>query len=414
MHFLLSYIHEIRNQKLRMFLTIMAVAWGMTNIALMLSVGEGLYQLMYRGMTGMGEGIVVAWPNQTSLTYRGFGPGRPVRVTEEDVHEAAKLPLIKTISAEYSGWSVRMRAGEKNTSKQVRGVYPCYGDMRNLHPENGGRFLNQLDEERKRRVVFIGNEIRNLLFGEGADPVGETVYLNDTPFLVVGVMQKKFQTSMYSGSDAMASFIPASTFRTLFNRNYISIVLLEPFSEETSKDAQESFRALIAARHGFHPDDKELFHNWDTYESQAIQNKIFRGLQIFFGIIGGLTLFIAGIGVANIMYVTVRERTREIGIKMAVGAHPGVIVAQFLIEAIFTVSIGGAIGIAMSLGLIEVFGLVPLPASFVNVMGRPEPVFSGIIALVCITILNIIGLFAGIFPARRASLIDPVDALRYE
>ena len=414
MHFLLSYIHEIRNQKLRMFLTIMAVAWGMTNIVLMLSVGEGLYRLMDRGMSGMGEGIVVCWPNQSSMTYRGFGPGKPVRVTEDDITEAARLPLINTISAEYSGWSVQMKAGDKFTSKQVRGVYPCYGGMRNLNPESGGRFLNQLDEEHKRRVIFIGNELRDLLFGEGNDPVGETVFLNNTPFLVVGVMTKKFQTSMYSGSDAHASFIPASTFRTLFNRNYVNIVIFSPVSEEASKDAQESFRSLIAARHGFHPDDKEIFHNWDTYESQAMQSKIFRGLQIFFGIIGGLTLFIAGIGVANIMYVTVRERTREIGIKMAVGAHPGVIVAQFLIEAILTVTIGGAIGIVMAMGLIDLFGFAPLPDSFVSVMGRPEPVFSGMIALVCVTILNFIGLLAGIFPARRASLVDPVDALRYE
>ena len=414
MHFLLSYLYELRNQKLRMFLTIMAVSWGMANIALMLSVGEGLFRWAKLGMSGMGEGIVVIWPNQTTMTYQGIGPGKPVHVTEQDIREAEKLPHMKAISGEYSGWSVQMKTNDKNVSKRVRGVYPCYGKMRNLNPETGGRFLNELDEERRRRVIFIGNEIRDTLFGEKENPVGETIWLSGSPFTVIGVMKKKYQTSMYSGSDAQACFIPASTFRTLFNRSHVDIVLLGPPSEETSKAAQEEFRAFIAARHRFHPDDKEIFHAWDTFETQDMQNKIFRGLQIFLGIIGGLTLLIAGVGVANIMYVTVKERVREIGIKMAVGAHPGLIVFQFLMEAILTVSIGGALGVSISLGLIKLFSYVPLPQGFIDMAGRPDPVFSGMIALVCITILNFIGLLAGLFPARRASLVDPVEALRYE
>jgi putative ABC transport system permease protein len=414
MHFLLSYLYEMRHQKLRMFLTIMAVAWGMANIALMLSVGEGLYRLFDRGMSGMGEGIVVCWPNQTSMTYNGFGPGRPVQVTELDIHEAEKLPLLKTISAEYSGWGVQMKVNNKNLSRQIRGVYPCYGTMRNLYPEPGGRFLNPLDEERKRRTIFIGDEVRDVFFGKGANAVGKTIQLNDIPFSVVGVLRHKFQTSMYNGSDASACFIPAATFRTLFNRQYVDVALLGPASQKTSKAAQESFRSFIASRHGFHPDDKALFNNWDTFESQDMERKIFRGLQIFFGIVGGLTLLIAGIGVANIMYVTVKERTREIGIKMAVGAHPALIITQFLMEAIVTVSIGGLLGVGMAMGMIDLFKFVPLPESFVAVTGRPEPIFSAMIALVCAIVLNIIGLFAGLFPARRASLVDPVDALRHD
>ncbi|MFC1541667.1 ABC transporter permease [Candidatus Latescibacterota bacterium] len=397
-----------------MFLTILAVSWGMANIVLMLSVGEGIYRMMEVGMTGMGEGIVVVWPGQTSMTYNGIGPGRPVRISEDDISAARKIPSIKTISAEYSDWSVSMKTEKKLISKQIRGVYTNFGGMRKIIPEKGGRFINSLDEERKRRVILIGDEIRDELFEEGSNPVGENIFLNGTPFTVIGVLQHKFQTSMYSGSDAQASFIPASTFRTLFNRLYVNVVIFEPQSEQVSKASQDEFRKLIATRKGFSPEDEELVGYWDTFESKEMTDKIFRGLQIFFGIIGSLTLFIAGIGVANIMYVTVKERTREIGIKMAVGAHPGVIVLQFLIEAILTVSIGGILGVMMALGLIELFNFIPLPEDFVRVAGRPNPVFSQMIALICVTILNIIGLLAGIFPSYRASIIDPVEALRYE
>jgi putative ABC transport system permease protein len=414
MHFLLSYLYELRHQKLRMFLTILAVSWGMANVTLMLSVGEGLYIMMNEGLGGMGEGIVVVWPNQTSTTYKGIGPGRSVRVTESDISAAEKLPLIKNISGEYADWGVSMKSEDRLLSKQVRGVLPIYGEMRKLFPKNGGRFINQLDEQRKRRVIFLGNEVRDELFGEDADPVGETIWLNGNPFSVIGVLKDKFQTSMYSGSDANASFVPASTFRTMFNRLYVSNVIFEPLSEEDSKASQTSLRELIASRHGFDPDDEELLNYWDTFETKEMSDKIFRGLEIFFGIIGSLTLFIAGIGVANIMYVTVKERTREIGIKMAVGAHPAVIVSQFLLEALMTVSIGGGLGVLMALGMIELFNFIPLPESFVEVAGRPSPVFSGMIALICVTLLNFIGLMAGIFPSYRASLIDPVEALRYE
>lgn len=414
MHFLLSYLYELRHQKLRMFLTILAVSWGMANISLMLSVGEGLYTMMMDGVGAMGEGIVVVWPNQSSVTYKGIGPGRAVRVTEADIIEARKLPLINSISGEYTDWSVSMKSETRLLSKQVRGVSPIYSEMRNLIPENGGRFINRLDEERKRRVIFIGDEIRDELFGEGENPVGETIWLNGNPFTVIGVGKHKFQMSMYSGSDAQASFIPSSTFRTMFNRLYVNNIIFEPLSEEDSIASQTSLRELIASRHGFNPEDEELLNYWDTYESQEMVEKIFRGLEIFFGIIGSLSLFIAGIGVANIMYVTVKERTREIGIKMAVGAHPTLIVLQFLIEALLTVSIGGVLGVLMALGMIELFSYIPLPESFVSALGRPVPVFSKMIALVCVTVLNFIGLLAGIFPSRRASLVDPVEALRYE
>jgi putative ABC transport system permease protein len=413
MHAIFEYLHELKKEKLRMFLTVVGVCWGMANIVLMLSVGEGLYRSFGKGMRGMGEGIVVVFPRQTSKAYAGFGLGRRIRITEEDVRQIKQLvPGIKEISAQYTNWSINLRTEKRNLPVQVSGVYPCYGEMRNQIPEPGGRFINRLDEENKRRVIFLGNKIRDKLFGEGTNPVGKTVLFNEIPFTVIGVMTKKIQMSSYSGMDENFALIPASAFRIMFSQKYLNNVVFSPRSPGESKAAQDGFRKVMAARYRFDPKDKDTFWMWDTIEMNRLNGVIFRGIQIFLGIIGGLTLVIAGIGVANIMYVTVKERTREIGIKMAVGARPGYIIGQFVIEALLTVSLGGALGIGLGLGMIEAFKALPIEHQIMEFLGKP--VFSALLALICSTILTFIGLISGVFPANRASKVNPVVALRYE
>ena len=408
-----EYFHELRKEKLRMLLTIMGVCWGMANIVLMLSVGEGLYRELRRSLISMGKDIVVTWQGQTSKAYAGFPEGRRIRFLEEDLVQIQKtVPWIKDISPEFTHWGSEVKAGPKNLSLRIVGVYPVWGEMRTMVPEPGGRFLDDLDEQRKRRMVFIGNVARDKLFGEEVDPVGRELMIGDVPFTVVGVMTKKMQSSSYGGMDEDLLAIPASTFRTMFNSTYPNNAVYRAVSPKYTEPAKESFRAFLASRYKCHPEDEAIVRFWDTVEMQEEQAKVLRGIQIFLGVIGGLTLIIAGIGVANIMYVTVKERTREIGIKMAVGARPGVIISQFVLEALLTVGIGGALGIGLGKGMIWVVWHLPIQHEVMNFIGRP--VFSAILALVCSTILTFIGLLTGVFPARKASVIDPVDALRYE
>jgi len=361
----------------------------------------------------MGKEIVVTWPGQTSKAFAGFPEGRNIRFTEEDLSHIRKLtPEISVISPEFVNWGIQIESGKNNVSTRAVGVYPCWGPMRSMIPEPGGRFLNELDQQQKRRMVFIGNVLRDKLFGEGSNPVGREVTINSIPFTVVGVMKKKMQTNSYGGMDQDVCCIPASTFSTMYNQTYPQNAIFRAVEPELTKRAKDSFRHYLASKYRCHPDDESIAHYWDTVEGEKEQGKVLRGIQIFLGVIGGLTLIIAGIGVANIMYVTVKERTREIGIKMAVGARPGYIISQFVLEALLTVGLGGALGIALGKGMIFAVWHLPIEHQVMDFIGRP--VFSAILALVCSTILTFIGLLTGVFPARKASLVDPVDALRYE
>ena len=415
MHSILEYFHELKKEKLRMLLTVAGVCWGMANIVLMLSVGEGLYRALDNGARSMGDGIVIVWSGQTSKAYAGFKVGRNIRITDEDIALIKKrVREIDQISAEHVGWNENLKNRKKNISGRISGVYPSYGPMRNMIPEAGGRFINELDMKYKRRVIFIGTVVRDKLFGEGVNPVGETILINEIPFTVIGVMKKKIQTNSYSGMDWDLSEIPATTFRTMYNRKYINnaVFTTRVKDEAHSKAAIKEFRRVLAAKYRFDPDDEDTIRPWDTIQSQRLNSQVLRGIQIFMGIIGALTLIIAGIGVANIMYVTVKERTREIGIKMAVGAKPSLIIGQFVIEGLLTVSLGGALGILLGLGMIEAIKNLPFEHQAMEFVGKP--VFSAMLALICSTILTFIGLLSGIFPANRASKVDPVEALRYE
>ncbi len=412
MHILLQFWHELKKEKMRMFLTIMAICWGSANVVLMLSVGEGLFRGFGEGMRGMGKNIVIVWPGQTSKAYAGFPVGRGIQLQLEDVDLVRKqLPEIASISPEYrSGATIKYK--DKVQSVDVHGVLPCWGAMRNMRPEPGGRFLNDLDENQKRRMIFIGNRLRDDLFGEGVNPVGKIVMINDIPFAVVGVMTKKNQSSSYSGRDENKSIIPASTHRMTFGRQWINNFIYMPVDPEQSKMVENKFRALMAAKYRYDPEDKSPYSRWDTIEMDGIVGKVLRGIQIFIGLIGGLTLLIGGIGVANIMYVVIKERTREIGIKIAVGAKPRYIIAQIVAESLLTMIIGGALGTALAIGAIHLIHMIPIKEEGLEFLN--QPIFSPLLALICSLIIGFIGLMSGFFPARRASQIDPVDALRYE
>jgi putative ABC transport system permease protein len=408
--FKLFKVDAARNRK-RIALTVMAIAWGTLSIVLLLSFGEGMKRSFHRNVRGMGEGIGVLWPGATTRAYKGLPSGRTLSFTDEDAPLlASRIPEILAISREYARRSPVSR-GTKTVNARVRGVDPSFGWMRNLNPQAGGRFINDPDCAEKRRVIFLGDELATDLFGK-EDPLGKTVQVNQSTFTVIGVMQAKVMMGMYSGPDKGQAAIPAPTFKAMYTDAKPQNMVYQPQSAELADQAKAQIYRVLAGKYRFDPDDTRALSVWDTRENQRITGNIALGIQMFLGIIGALTLFVGGMGVANIMYAVVKERTREIGVKMALGAKMRQVMAPFVLEALLMTVIGGLLGTAVSLGLMGVISVLPLKGEAFDFLGRPT--FSPAIASATAGILGAVGMLAGYFPARRAAMVNPAVSLRYE
>jgi putative ABC transport system permease protein len=399
-------LRDVRSQKTRTVLTVFGIVWGTVSIVLLLGFGVGMGRQMRKDMHGMGEGIMILWPARTSISYQGLNKGRALNFLEEDAFLLAReVPQVASVSAEYSRWNIPLK-NEKNTySAMIRGVYPVYGEMRNIIPERGGRFINPLDLEHKKRVIFLGDEIKKELFKD-APAVGRYVLLNSIPFLVVGTLLEKKQNSSYGSRDSTAAIIPASTFSSVFGTKYINNIVVKGRTPREHESLKKKMLQVFAKKYKFHPDDKEAVSVWDVAESEKMFQAVMLGFNLFLGIVGAFTLIVGGIGVSNIMNVVVEERTREIGLKMALGAKKRYVLSQFLFETLLITLIGGAIGLAISAGVIAVFP----ESSISEEIGRPT--FSLQVALITVALLGLIGFLAGFAPARRAANLNPVEALR--
>jgi len=403
-------VDAARNRK-RIGLTVMAIAWGTLSIVLLLSFGEGMKRSFHRNSRGMGEGIGVLWPGATTRAYAGLPSGRAISFTDEDAELlGARIPEITGISREYSK-RVPVARGTKTVNARVRGVDPAFGEMRNIIPAAGGRFLNEMDSALKRRSVVLGDELATDLFGK-EEPVGKTVVINQSTFLVVGVMQPKVMMGMYSGPDKGQATIPAPTFKAMFTDAKIGNMVYKPANEQVADQAKAQIYRVLARKYRFDPDDTRALGVWDTRENQRITGNIALGIQMFLGIIGGLTLFVGGMGVANIMYAVVKERTREIGVKMALGAKVRQIMSPFVLEALTMTILGGTLGTVVGVALMQIVAALPLKNEAFEFLGRPT--FSPAIAAATSLILGTVGMLAGYFPARRAASVNPAESLRYE
>ena len=407
-----QFFRELKKERTRILLTILAIVWGTASIVIMLAIGDGVTRGMERGMHGMGKGIVVVWGGETSKPFEGLGIGRKIRLREEDARMLQEqVPGIELISPEYIRWGVYLAWGDHSMTTRTDGVYPAYGQLRNVYPQKGGRFLNELDLESRRRVIFLGNRVKERLFGK-KEAVGQTVYLNRVPFTVIGVMKKKIQMGCYQGNDENGTFIPASTFRVMFGHRYLNDIVYSPRDISRAKQVKKQVYEVMGKRYRFDPEDKSTLNMWDTIEQEQTFGKVATGVRIFLGIIGGLTLIVAGVGLANIMYAVIRNRTREIGIKMAVGAKRRNIITEYVLQSLLTVFAGGLIGLGFSWFLVKIINIIPIKQEALQYLGRP--VMSVTTALIAAGVLGLVGFLAGIFPARRAASVNPVEALRYE
>jgi putative ABC transport system permease protein len=407
-----EFVGDLRNQKTRAFLTMFAVTWGTIAIVLLLAFGEGLKVNISRGVLNAGERLFMVYGGSTSQEFEGLPTGRRIRLREEDlVLLRRSIPEIEYGSPSYGRWGTSLKWGENQTTTYMEGVYPEFQEMRRVFPASGGRFINQDDLDRRRRVLFLGDAIAEQIFGD-SDPVGQTVMLDGLPFTVIGVMLPKFQDSSNNGPDEDRAVIPASTLRTIYGHRYVNHLLVRPRSMEEAAHVKSELYRVLGKRYRFDPSDERALPMWDFIEDQKMTDAIGLGIQIFLGLVGAFTLLVAGVGVANIMYVVVKERTLEIGIKLAVGARRIHIMAQFVFEAVLIALIGGAIGLAVSAGLVGLVNAIPADDEAMQYIANP--MLSWPIAMLCVSILIAIGLAAGILPARRAAALDPVESLRYE
>jgi putative ABC transport system permease protein len=400
-----QFFNDMRRQKLRTALTTFGIFWGTCSIILLFAFGKGIRESQVKSQKGLGENIAIFWPGITSKDYQGLPRGRHVRFTEDDiVMIKSRAQKVERISPEYSKWNVPMKAGKNSTLRNIVGVWPEFGEMRNLIPEAGSRFLNESDQNDKRRVVFIGDKLKTDLFGT-APAIGEVVQLGGVPFTVVGVMQKKDQDNSYNGRDASKAFIPASTFKTMYSSRYLNDFVMQAKAIEPMKAARSEVLGVMAGRYRFDPTDEEALACWDVTEGVAFTKAFFGAFQWFLVGIGIATLITGAIGVSNIMNVVLEERTKEIGIKMALGARKSFILGQFIVETLMITAIGGMAGFLFAYLIVAVF-----PKSLEAYVGTPTVNFSAAIGMTML--LGVIGLIAGIFPARRAANLEPVRALK--
>lgn len=396
---------NLNQQRLRSFLTIFGIMWGTATLILLLAFGWGFRDQTVLNMRGMGDQLVIMFPGQTTKSFEGYGIGRPIRFREADAWLLdSQIAEIDVSTPEFNR-NMPVTNGDKRRNSSIGGVYPVYQELRNVFAQPGGRWLNERDLEERRRVIFLGNRLAENLFGE-VNPVGKQVMVQNAPYTVIGVMTEKIQNSSYNQQDRDRAFIPATTFSAVMGTELVNNILFTLSDPTLAASARQRVYDVLGSKYRFDPSDQSALGIWDTNEFWSFINIMFLGINGFLGLIGFFTLAVGGIGVANIMFVVVQERMKEIGIRRSAGARRHHIMGQFFTETFVVIAMGAAAGYGIGWVLVKVTQNLPIK-EFVG-----APYFAPEVGLIAFLVLAFVGLAAGFLPAWRASRLDIIECLR--
>jgi putative ABC transport system permease protein len=410
---LLDTLRTLWSHKLRTFLTMFGIAWGIISITLMVAAGEGLRVGQLRQQETFAKDLIIIFGGRTSMQAGGLRAGREMTWQSTDIPPAQEeATACRYVLPELERSGLVVRSLYNNASPEVTGSYPPFADIRSISIQ-AGRFYDWGDEQAGRHVAFLGSNIKKQLFAT-RPAVGETIFINDIPFTVIGVMAAKDQNSSYDGWDVDKIFVPFSTALHDFPTKppalptAIDHLLVVPGSLPEHETCKWQVKRALGRLHNFDPHDKEAASIWDTVEESKAFEKLMDAMKYFLGAIGITTLLLGGIGVMNVMLVAVRERTREIGVRKAVGASSRAILQQFFVETLIIVFLSGGAGMGIAYGLCALINLIPMPPFFAGMLPTWQ---AGTLSF---AVLGTVAVLSALYPATRAARIDPIEALRFE
>ncbi|HIF5670995.1 TPA: ABC transporter permease [Vibrio parahaemolyticus] len=417
---------EMAAEKLRLVLTILAVAWATLCIAAMLAVGEGIRQGVLKTAQNGNGNLIYLTGGMATVDHGAFHQGKFLTLKMDDSEVVRALPDVKSV-APTAKWKERITVGDRSSWQEPLAVTSEFQSMTNLVPMAGGRWLNPLDQKETRKVVVLGYELAADLFNPNEDfswfatvtlqvnPVGKKVKIGNEEFTVVGVLEKNSAQIELGDLINYSSFVPLATWKRFHVNGEIGGINVQPQADVDREALAKTIRQVIARKHGASVSDEQIVQVDDMFLKQKSMQQFLIGLQSFLGIIGFVTLAVAGVGIANVMYATVKRSTRDIGVRMAVGATPTAIRMHYLVQSLLTMMMGGALGLGVTYALVYAISSIPLEGNaFYEQLGKPVPELSWVVVAIVILTLVIIGVASAWLPANRAAKVSPLEALQSE